>query len=909
MAEETKRGRIKFTYGGLSIFLVGVLLSAPIALAMATFALHLFIKEYSFTQILFPASIIFFPCLGWVWLLLRKFIAWLSFVSLRTRDYIILAISFTLLLSSVYAILDKYEKISFLDSVRTNFPIEISRTEATPLDEDICIAELKDWYGEKIPERAILQPAVSGDWMMNAGGCLFFSSKEKPVGSATFNYIGRAGEPIKILLLTQSQAKSILVRINQENAFQKIIGISEKNYLIVRTALRFNETQIAIWTLVYAAAWSALLVIVLMLGALRLGRAKISLALSFCARGLEYLERRSWIGPALILAIVAFMFWPRGTVAANGAPASTDMAYYLSLAKNLYYGNGYVNPDLSPAIYRGPIFPALLALSYLFFGKSVLSAILVERIFFALTIFAIYVLGKKLFNSETGFYAAVLALSVGVFDRVFYFVWTDGPLLCFMLLIQILFWQAYKETSGYKQYVFMGALVGVAYLLKQTVILIAPLPFILWLFSSKYRTWETLKKLGVYAAILSLLVGSWMAYVYLVGGTLNQALGDFQRALSLISRFDNLFRPQLPSAELATASTSVYSTPLPQILATFYNRDIVGLFKIAIFFPLALFFGAYQILRKRNMAYGFLIISILLYSYLLPTQVVANLGFRTNLYFFAAGILLIAAMFTQISGGMSNKRVGRILAFFNICALVVIQTLGGPYQMRKINPIQDARTMDYYKIEYAPMAKWINQNVPPDEAILMAEREGNILHELTDGNRRFEIISTCRGEYNFWPAIPCSKPYISFWIFGGITDSEKPRDILEGISEPIFLEKITKKGATYVIVTRGIFHLYYYLKNHPAFEEVARVETFVVFRVVSPPRPLSTYPNVRWGACLGDGTGEYFKDLKQNDPVRYASRLQDELEPWMGLSEDDVEAFINWQGCHFGNFPGEYRLP
>jgi hypothetical protein len=42
-------------------------------------------------------------------------------------------------------------------------------------------------------------------------------------------------------------------------------------------------------------------------------------------------------------------------------------------------------------------------------------------------------------------------------------------------------------------------------------------------------------------------------------------------------------------------------------------------------------------------------------------------------------------------------------------------------------------------------------------------------------------------------------------------------------------------------------------------------------------------------------------------PASYATRLRDEIGPWMGLSAEDLLSFENWRGCEFSaDFPGGY---
>jgi hypothetical protein len=430
----------------------------------------------------------------------------------------------------------------------------------------------------------------------------------------------------------------------------------------------------------------------------------------------------------------------------------------------------------------------------------------------------------------------------------------------------------------------------------------------MWIVFAEYRARLTFKKLLVYCTVFSLFFFGWMGYVYLAGGSPKQVAGDLNTGVSIVSRFTSLLNFKQISS-LQTETPNSYSISLSQIFTTYYSRDIAKFFRIAPIIVLALGFTFFQAVVKKSKPDIHVCLGLFLFSTLIPIQVVANFGFRQNLYLFAIGMICIAAMLERLFNKILSKVFSDFVVLTVTACLVFIQTFGGNYAIRQPIPVTDPETLNYFS-DSQTLAAWVNKHVKPNEKILIDERDGNILHILTTGNRTFEIINNCRGETTFWPAVACTPPYISFWVFRGITDPDNPRDILNGISEPSLLSTIREKNVKYIFVTPRIYSLYYYIKIHPDFEEVAILGNFAIFRINHAVQPLSNYPNIRWETCVGKGTPEYLKNLQESNPSRYEARLRDEIGPWMGLSEQDIETIQNWQGCQFqAVFPGEYRLP
>jgi hypothetical protein len=544
-----------------------------------------------------------------------------------------------------------------------------------------------------------------------------------------------------------------------------------------------------------------------------------------------------------------------------------------------------------------------------FFGESFRSAIIMERIFWFLTVLMIYFLGRQLYNHRVGFLAASFVLTATVINQGYIRIWTDGPLTFAILALQLIFWQTLMKQRNGKWYALMGAIMGITYLLKQTVIFIAPLPLLTWIVFSEYRTPQIFKKLLIFYLVFAVFYFGWDGYVYLAGGSSGQVTGTLQTGInfvSYISRGSALAdRGQNLPVQVGAQSPILRFL---EILSTFYIRDVLRFFKIAVLFPVAIAFVVYEAAFARAKPDIFLALGIFLYSPLILVQAVVNFGFRQNLYFYCLVLLCIAAMLDRMFGKLSHKGLSNVVMPTVAFSLILIQLSGGNYNFPKTVPIKNVEALPYLS-SYQEIAAWVDKHVGSDMRIMISTRESNYLHILTDGNRQFEIINTCMGETNFAPATKCMPPYISLWVYKGTTDPNEPRDFLQGVSETALLATIREKNVKYIFVTPSIYYLYYYLKAHPDFREVAIIDTIAVFHVTRTVHPIASYQNVKWEPCIGRGTPEYLKNLKETDPTRLELKLKKQIEPWMGLTRHDLDVFMNWQGCQFEvNFPGSYNV-
>jgi len=750
--------------------------------------------------------------------------------------------------------------------------------------------------GKKVPFQALV---LSNGWEKQVDTLVL---KDNQTASLKYEFIGTPGQAIRVIFSMTNQSRKMLFLTNRikdwvsfpKNLTSTAVKISKSFEVKANPAIGEHLKWIVLSSLLNFIS-IGFLIFALIMG-----------LVLFIPNREVYLKKYPWIYLAPIGVIAILFFWP------GNFPDSSDMAYYLSLAKNLFYGRGYVHPDLLPDLYRGPIFPLLIAFSYRIFGEAFRSALILERIFWVLTIFVTYLFVKRIFNPRVGLIAALLVITTGEINNTFNRVWTDGIMVFVILVLQLIMWEVFVNQRGSKWYILMGLLMGTAYLVKQTSIFITPLPLLMWAIFANYRTRQVFIKLLICYSVFALFIFGWMGYVYLAGGSPGQIAGDFQKGLAVLSYFN---APTALKSGGAISPSPVQSIQTQiiiflKLIRTFYITDIANYFKIALVFPIALLYTSYQAVLKRTKPDIFLGIGFLLFIPLLPIQVTAELGFRQNLYLYIIALIFIAAMLERLVNSLPlSKTYQDILVFAATSCIIFFQVSGGInitfFTDPKINP----ETLDYFNGSDTTAA-WINANVKPDEIIMTRLRDANVFHIMTTGNRTFAEINTCIGESSLVPAQSCTPPYIIFWINQGTTDPDAPRDSILGISETNFISTIREKNVKYVIVTPKLYYLYYYLKVHPDFEEVAQLNYNVIFRVIHPVQPISSYPDAKWAPCIGQGTPEYLWNVDQTYPARYTALINNKLAPWMGLTRQDLAKIENWQGCEFDSvYPGTYVLP
>ena len=186
-----------------------------------------------------------------------------------------------------------------------------------------------------------------------------------------------------------------------------------------------------------------------------------------------------------LLSLVTFNFIDSG--------GGSDSVTYLLLADNLFNGKGFTEYGIPHTIHH-PFYPVMIGLFREVNGGLLFSAQLVAVLAGAFLVFPVFYLGRYLFNSRAGFYAALIT---AIFPVLVY--GSTEPFseslytLCLLSGISV-FWISFKRKS--MMFMFpAGILIGLAFLTHPAGLVFLPLLFLdllLFQFSSRKIRWRRL---------------------------------------------------------------------------------------------------------------------------------------------------------------------------------------------------------------------------------------------------------------------------------------------------------------------------------------------------------------------------------------------------------------------------------
>jgi 4-amino-4-deoxy-L-arabinose transferase-like glycosyltransferase len=204
-------------------------------------------------------------------------------------------------------------------------------------------------------------------------------------------------------------------------------------------------------------------------------------------------------------------------------PGIQDQVSYDALARSLLDGRGYsftknwypFTPANTPTAHWSFLYPLYLAATYAVTGYHPLVARLLQgTVCGALLCYLVYLIGRRVANEETGLIGAGLAAVYG------YFIYYNVALMTetfFIVLVLLTLYLAIelKENPTLLRWLGLGFTLGLASLLRQTVLLFVPF-LLLWLF------WE-LKKGSVRwwyftipVMVIIVMIAPWTLRNYLV---------------------------------------------------------------------------------------------------------------------------------------------------------------------------------------------------------------------------------------------------------------------------------------------------------------------------------------------------------------------------------------------------------
>ncbi|WP_287585831.1 glycosyltransferase family 39 protein [Candidatus Borrarchaeum sp.] len=325
---------------------------------------------------------------------------------------------------------------------------------------------------------------------------------------------------------------------------------------------------------------------------------------------------------ALVITLFSFalrIFFLQFTFAIN-----PDGIYYCWSARHLLEGKGYtIGSGDIPAI-RAPIYPLFVALFFLVFGVNHISAKLVSIVFGSLSVFILYALVKLNFKNErTGLFSALI-FAINPFFIVgtdFYLggVYREG-FSTFIFLLAILFTIKAKNERKYTNFLIMGLLSGIFYLVRpEGLYLLIFQVFYFCLLFVDQRQLGLIKKIGITISVTIFVILPWLIRDYLTFGVFNRE-SYYHGAFFFLREFGT----QIPTMMLSPLDYLFSYHSLTQIAIGLF----VGFYRLwlqlsAGLTPLGFFlfaFGFILTIKRRYLFFHLLLIFYLL-SYSWPSYV------------------------------------------------------------------------------------------------------------------------------------------------------------------------------------------------------------------------------------------------------------------------------------------------
>ena len=219
-----------------------------------------------------------------------------------------------------------------------------------------------------------------------------------------------------------------------------------------------------------------------------------------------------------------------------GSGITPDSVSYISAARSLARGHGFITYNGEPLIFQPPLYSILLALIKITFSVDpLISAGYLNALLFGLIVFISGLFFLKHLKSFILVILGTLSVLISYAIVQSSLMTLSEPLFIFLLLLFFHFTDSYLKEQNIYSLILFSIPVGLACLTRYTGIIIILTGLINIIYSGKIILKEKLKHSFVFLFITCLPIGIWCLRNYFLSGTL---VG--QRAQSSYSLFDNL---------------------------------------------------------------------------------------------------------------------------------------------------------------------------------------------------------------------------------------------------------------------------------------------------------------------------------------------------------------------------------
>ncbi len=220
----------------------------------------------------------------------------------------------------------------------------------------------------------------------------------------------------------------------------------------------------------------------------------------------------------LVAVLAAMLICIRVFASFDDPPITSDESLYLSEAVSISHGQLTYSSG-EPIIHRPPLYPATIAPVMRLSGNSVRVARMVPLLYALGAVAAVYALARSLFGAGTAAIAALLAAAADASARLSQSFYVD-PAAAMWILASAAVLAGGLHTNDVprpiatltpRRSATIGALLGLAFLTKETSALWLPLPLLVVLLSAHMR-WQWRGVVCCYGAF-AVLAAPWFAWV------------------------------------------------------------------------------------------------------------------------------------------------------------------------------------------------------------------------------------------------------------------------------------------------------------------------------------------------------------------------------------------------------------
>ena len=164
---------------------------------------------------------------------------------------------------------------------------------------------------------------------------------------------------------------------------------------------------------------------------------------------------------------------------------------------------------------RGPLFQCLVILTYMVFGVSFNSSILIPQFFGTVIIVLIFFLGRRLFDSETGLVAALIATLNPMLTNLSAWVLRETVSVALILTLMLVVHFSVKTSSSKKSLFatfLSGVVSGLIILNREEMIVVIPVACIGYLFFMVKKRWAFVIKSSIFLMTTLLVMSPWLVY-------------------------------------------------------------------------------------------------------------------------------------------------------------------------------------------------------------------------------------------------------------------------------------------------------------------------------------------------------------------------------------------------------------